>query len=100
VTSDAPPPSAQTGSDESQAFVSLQGRFTISLPGQVSAYSGIGTNVPEGRIEGYARTNGDHFLLVFLAGGPTRFVGSSCDGAFPSRRKETSWTPPQLPFAG
>ncbi|MFL6333797.1 MAG: hypothetical protein ACJ754_10845 [Pyrinomonadaceae bacterium] len=52
VTSDAPPPSAQKGSDESQTFISLQGRFTISLPREVSAYSGIGTNVPEGRIEG------------------------------------------------
>jgi hypothetical protein len=52
VTSDAPPPSVQNASDESQAFVSLTGRFTVSLPRQVSAYSGIGTNVPEGRIEG------------------------------------------------
>jgi hypothetical protein len=52
VTSDAPPPSVQKSSEESQAFVSLLGRFTISLPKQVSAYSGIATNVPEGRIEG------------------------------------------------
>lgn len=54
VTGDAPPPSAQKGSDEAGAFVSLQGRFTITLPKQVSAYRGIATNMPEGRIEGDA----------------------------------------------
>ena len=47
-----PPPSAQSGSGAAQEFVSLQGRFTISLPKQVTAYSGISTSVPEGRIEG------------------------------------------------
>ena len=52
VTSAAPPQSVEKRADESQAFVSLQGRFSISLPKQVSSYSGIGTNLPEGRIEG------------------------------------------------
>ena len=52
VTNDAPPQSAQKAADESQAFVSLQGRFTISLPKHFYSYSGIATNVPEGRIEG------------------------------------------------
>lgn len=52
VTGDAPPRSVLDGAGET--FVSLQGRFTIALPKQVSSYRGIATSVPEGRIEGDA----------------------------------------------
>lgn len=46
----APPQSQRNVAGET--FASLQGRFTISLPKQVSAYSGIGINLSEGRVEG------------------------------------------------
>jgi hypothetical protein len=49
---DGPPPPAKNGSEKAREFVSLQGRFTISLPEQVSGYRDISANVPEGRIEG------------------------------------------------
>jgi hypothetical protein len=69
VTSDTPPQPIQNGSEEAQTFVSLQGRFTISLPEQVSAYSAISASVPEGRIEGDSfswRTSGGHFEVSYI----------------------------------
>jgi hypothetical protein len=64
-----PPAPARNGSGGAQEFVSLQGRFTISLPGQVSAYRGISTSVPEGRIEGDSfswRTPDGYFEVSYI----------------------------------
>lgn len=43
---------ARKGPDSTPLFVSLQGRFSVSLPEQVSGYSAISADVPEGRVEG------------------------------------------------
>lgn len=48
-----PPAPAQRSAGEPHHFVSLQGRFTISLPKQVSAFSPISADLPEGRITGH-----------------------------------------------
>ncbi|HJQ33954.1 MAG TPA: hypothetical protein VJ866_17365 [Pyrinomonadaceae bacterium] len=43
---------ARKGPDSTPLFVSLQGRFSVSLPEKVSGYSAISADMPEGRIEG------------------------------------------------
>jgi hypothetical protein len=47
VESNAPPAPAGT-----ETFTSLEGRFTISLPQQISGYSPQSANTPNGRMEG------------------------------------------------
>ena len=47
VESKSPPPPAG-----SETFISMDGRFSIALPRQISAYAPQSANTPEGRVEG------------------------------------------------